>query len=70
MTTPWKVAAVILIGFSISALGVVRARDRMDAEAAKRRVCAEALRVRDRSSVFVDKFVRPAEPCLALAVEP
>jgi hypothetical protein len=57
--------SLIAFGFSLAIWGVARATARHEAEALRRTLCAERLRGLETRNPFVERFVRPADPCAA-----
>jgi hypothetical protein len=61
------VTVVVVAGVGV-VYGIARVTARLELEAVKRDLCAERLRSLERRSAFVERFVRPAEPCEALKI--
>ena len=64
----FKIVLALLLAAGIFAAGMSWARDRHEARTARLRVCEAELRELRARNPFVDRFVRPADSCIALAV--
>lgn len=60
--------ALLTLGVGMGVYGVLRARARMDTAAMERKWCAAELRALRQATLFIERYVVPSEPCLALQI--
>lgn len=77
MTRLWRyfrrevsIAVLIILGLGVfvSVAGVLRAQARIEVEGLRRQLCEERLKNLERRSAFLERLVRPENPCVALAI--
>jgi hypothetical protein len=61
-------AALLLLGLGIIIFGTMAAKARMSEATWQRRVCEAKLEALQARNLFTERYVRPADPCLALEV--
>jgi hypothetical protein len=64
----WTVVGLGILAALVAVYGVARAHARIEADQLRRELCAERLRSLQARNPFVEKFLRPADACLALQV--
>jgi hypothetical protein len=67
VVTGTMLALLIVAGVGAT-YGVARVHARLEADALRRELCAERLRSLQARNPFVERYLRPADPCLAWAL--
>ena len=64
----FKIVVALALAVLIFVAGMSWARDRHEARTARMRICEAQLRELRARNPVLDRYVRPSDPCLALAV--
>jgi len=63
-----KAAAMVLVAGVVTTCSLRDAQQRMEVAAARERICRAELEALTARNLYAERYLRPADPCLALAV--